>query len=99
MLARLDENDLSIMVAHDFDKNEYLIIGANNQNGNFTPLAALLSHRTISTLTPDYERTPKVRELFKEGAKRESGKFPHDFGSGNVNPLFTMEQIEKLGIE
>lgn len=98
MLARLDEKDLAIMVASDEDNNAYLIVGANNQNGNFTPLAKLLSHRMISMLTPDYDRSQKVRELFKEGAQLESGKFPHDFMSGKVNPLFTAEQIEKLDI-
>lgn len=98
MLARNDEKSLGVMQARDDADNPMLCIGLREEDGNFTPLAILLTARQLSGMEPDWEASVAIQELFDKGRVEEKGRVATDFGKKS-NPLFSHAAIAALKLD
>lgn len=98
MLARNGESQLTVMAAEK-DNNKMVVIGLSTAEGNFTPLARLLSQRDLDGMTPLWEPSERLATAFKTAANTERGKLPGDFGTGRQNPLFNDEALRLMRLD
>jgi len=100
MLARNDETSLGVMIARDDANNPMLCIGLREEDGNFTPLAILLTARQLSDMQPDWKASVAIQDLFDKGleADKDKGRVAADFGKKS-NPLFSHEAIAALELD
>ena len=98
MLARNDENALGVMLARDDEGNPMLCVGIRGEQGNFTPLATLLTARQLDCMEPDFEGSTPLQRLFEEAQAKEQGRLPTDFGTRR-NPFFAEGVLKGLNID
>jgi len=92
MLERNDE--LSVILAKDSEGNQMMIVGLNNVNGSFTPIARLLPEKEIGDMTPMYREGRVMDEWFKKVRVDLKGKISDDFSDAQ-HPLLTEEAVDK----
>ncbi len=94
----LSANDARLTVVLVREPRPSVVVALQEEDGDLTPLARLLTKEEIDGMVPDFDKTRKLALAFREARAVDSRTRSEEFGDGKPHPLFSMDGLDRLGL-
>lgn len=94
----LSANNARLTVVMVREPRPSVIVALEEDGGDLTPLAQLLTKEDIDRMVPDFEKTRTLALAFREARAIDQRTRSEEFGDGTPHPLFSLESLDRLGL-